>query len=200
MKGKNKKLNFSSFFFVSFSSSSSSSNLHHLLKAQQRRRRPKHTIDKLDGEFGGARARAPLRLDWACTGVSSYNPNPQKGGGGNVELPICGGVEVIRQSLPNDKRAQSQQQLWEDSSGEHQSKNASQGSGVMGVGGHHPHSHAQNKAGNRKEPNDPFAEAVDFAGKFVVVSVKIVRKMSDNVGLVASVCQKTFKRLFEEKK
>ena len=51
------------------------------------------TLDAVEKELG--KTGVPLKLDWGCMGISSYNTRATSRGGGKVELPQCGGIELI---------------------------------------------------------------------------------------------------------
>jgi len=65
----------------------------------QGRQRTKNavTLDAVERELGKPGPGAALKLDWACAGMSSYNTraSASASSGGKVELPQCGGIEVI---------------------------------------------------------------------------------------------------------
>ena len=163
------------------------------------------TLDRVESELG--KAGMPLRLDWACTGISSYNTRVSATSVGaesrsessegasaasKVELPQCGGIEFILSNELEFKPAKAKEDGRDRRIAEAQNRARGAKSRMRtGDSGEH----AGRAERDYVHVQDQMREVRKFANNWMVSANKIANKMSENLHLCADVIKNLFPKL-----
>ena len=145
------------------------------------------TLEAVERELG--KVGVPLKLDWGCTGISSYTtPTTSKGrtDARRTFLPHCGGIEVILSNeleFVPDKPGASQPYLRQQERRGCGRADAPQERAHTPPSPSHPPQYV--------DMDDQLREVRKFCGNFVAVSNRQIAKMGENINLVATVFKKT---------